>query len=54
MIFAPSARGVSDIDADATVLGELEGIREEVLENLIQPLGISVNRRRQVTVDLNL
>src|SRR5438105_2767522 len=37
-----------------TALGELERVRQEILQNLIQPLRIGVDRGRQRLIDLNV
>ena len=40
MLGAPAADGGGDTEADAALLGELERIREQVLQHLLQPLGV--------------
>ena len=37
-----------DRERDAALLGELERVREQVLEHLLQPLAVGVDRRRNV------
>src|SRR6266545_4040494 len=40
--------GQADVEQDAPLVGELECVREEVLENLLQSLRVGVDGRRQV------
>ena len=43
-----------DLERHAAPLGELEGVGEQVLEHLLQPLGVGLDRRRQRRVELDL
>src|SRR5258708_20666264 len=44
-------RSLGDAHIHAPVLGELEGVREQVLDHLLQALGIGVDRAGQVVVE---
>ena len=48
---APPARGQADLDADHAAFGEFEGVGEEVLQDLAEPLGIGDDRGRRVGGD---
>ena len=51
---APAAGGELGLERDAAPLGELEGVGEQVLEHLLQPLGVGLERRRQARVELDV
>ena len=48
---APAARGQPDVQADPAALGELEGVRQEVPQHLLQPLRVGGDGPRQLVVD---
>ena len=54
MIFAPTAGGHGNGNANATLFGELEGVGEQVLEHLLQTLGVGDHAARQVRVGVDV
>ena len=54
MIRRPAVCCGVDAELDAALRGELESIREQVLEHLLQPLGIGDDRAIEVRRHLNL
>ena len=48
VIRAPAVRGQGDADVDMALSGELDGVGEQVLEDLLQPLRVAVHRTWQV------
>ena len=47
------ALGGADPERDAALFGELEGVREQVAQHLLQPLRVGAHGRRQGAVDLD-
>ena len=54
MIGAPALRGETDAHIDVAVRGELDGVGEQVLENLLQALRIAVHDWRQVVGEVHV
>src|SRR5262245_38334660 len=54
MIGAPAAERQRHVEAHAAVLGELEGVREQILEYLLQALGIGSDAAAEMGIDLNV
>ena len=54
MIGAPALRGQSDAHVDVAVRGELDGVGQQVLENLLQPLRIALHVARQIRRKLHV
>jgi len=54
VIGAPSADGRRDIHAYAAFGGKLEGVRQQVLQDLLQPLGVGDDAPRQVRIDVDI
>src|SRR5438309_933659 len=50
MVGSPSANGGRDAELDAALRCELEGIGQQVLEDLLQPLGVSAEARSEVWI----
>src|SRR5262245_33331912 len=48
MISTPTLRGKTDTNHDLTVSGELDGVGEQILQDLLEPLRIGVHESRQV------
>ena len=53
MIGAPAGFGAEDTQLDAALLGELEGVGQEVLQDLLQPLGVGDDGVAKVRIDLD-
>ena len=53
MVVAPSAVGAEDREPDAALLGELERIREQILEHLLQALGVGDQAAREVRIGVD-
>ena len=54
VIGAPALRRESDAHVDVAVRGELDGVGEQVLEDLLEALRIAVHRARQVVGELHV
>src|SRR5208282_972383 len=54
MLRAPTARRHGHVEANAALRRELEGIRKEVLEHLLQALGVGCDAAPEVRIDMNL
>ena len=54
MLRAPAAERHGDIEADAALRGELERVRKQVLEHLLQPLGVGGDAAAEIGIDMNL
>ena len=54
MIVAPSAAGIEDREPDAALLGELERIGEQILEHLLEALGVGDQAAAQMRVGVQL
>ena len=54
MIRAPSAPGDSDAELDAAVLGELEGVGQQVLQHLLEALGVGDDAAVEMGVELDV
>ena len=54
MIRAPALAGQADAHFDLALGGEFDGVGQQVLENLLQALGVAVHGVRQVRVELNM
>ncbi len=54
MIGAPALRGETDAHIDVAVGGELDGVGEQVLEDLLQALRVAVHEARQVLGKLHV
>ncbi len=54
MLGTPAADGGRRGQPHAALLGELEGVGQQVLEHLLQPLGVGGHAARQMLVDLDL
>ena len=54
MIFAPAASRHGHRQSHAAVLGELECVREQILQHLLQALGVGNQAARKMRIGLNL
>ena len=54
MLGAPAADHGRHLQADTALLGELEGVGQQVLENLLQTLGVGVDAAAEVRIDLDV
>jgi hypothetical protein len=45
--------GGRDPQRDSPAVGKLEGVREEIAENLLQPLSVRAHRRRDARIDID-
>ena len=54
LLGVPSTGGHRRLERDAAPLGELERVRQQVLEHLLQALGVGLERRRQAGLDVHL
>ena len=54
VIGAPALRGEIDAHIDVAVGGELDGVGEQVLEDLLEALRVAVHERRQVVGELHV
>ena len=54
MLGAPAAERGRDVEPHAAVLGELEGVRQQVLEHLLQALGIGDDAAPEMRIDLHI
>ena len=54
MVLAPSALGDRDGEPHAALLGELEGVRQQVLEHLLQTLRVGDQAAREVRIGVDL
>src|SRR5262249_25606093 len=51
---APAADRSRHVQAHAAVFGELEGIRQQVFQHLLQPLGIGCDAAPEMGIDLDI
>ena len=51
---APAAQRRRDLETHAALLGELEGVRQQVLQNLLQALGIGHDAAVEVRIELDV
>ncbi len=54
MLGAPAAESRRDIEADAALGGEFECVRQQVLEHLLQPLGVGGDAAAEIGIDVHL
>ena len=54
VVRAPAARRLIDAELDPAMLGELEGVRQQVLEHLLQPLRVSVDAAVELGIELHV
>ena len=54
VVGAPALRGEIDAHVDVAVGGELDGVGQQVLEDLLQPLRVAVHDARQVLGELHV
>ena len=54
VVGTPALRGEPDAHLDVAVSGELDGVGQQVLEDLLQALGVAVHRARQVVGELHV
>ena len=54
MVGAPAFLGERDAHFDVPVGGEFHGVGQQVLENLLQALGVALQESRQIAGELHL
>src|SRR6202451_4368264 len=54
MLGAPAAESRGDIEPHTALPGELERVRQQVLEHLLQPLGVDGNGAAEIGIDVYL
>ena len=54
MLLAPSARGFRDGQTHAAMIGELEGVRQQVLKHLLQALRVRDQAAVEMRIGLHL
>ena len=54
MIAAPAADGGVDAKPNAALGGELECVRQQVLEHLLQPFGVGGDAAAEIGIDVDL
>src|SRR5579859_5270548 len=54
MIAAPAAQCGADIEPDAALRGELEGVRQEVLQDLLQAFGVGEDAASEIRIEMHL
>ena len=54
MVAAPATFHATDVERDSAFLGELEGVGEEIEDDLLKPLLVGPDRVRQLAVELDL
>ena len=54
MLGAPAADHGRHLEPDAALLGELEGVGQQVLEHLLQTLGVGVDAAAEMRIDLDV
>src|SRR5205085_2336814 len=54
VVRAPAARSLINAELDPAMLGELEGVRQQVLEHLLQPLRVSVDAAVELGIELHV
>ena len=54
MIGAPAAERGVDVETDAALRGEFESVGQQVLQHLLQPLGVGGDGAAEIRIDVHL
>jgi hypothetical protein len=54
MIGAPAALRARNLEPHAALIGELEGVGQQILQHLLQPLGVGDHALAQLRIDLDV